>query len=224
MKNHKILFSVFISLAMISAGCQRAASTAPSEVIVTPSVIPTVTSNPAQILIAQTQTAAAGIKPTSAPTKQKTGAPTLAGTGTDSTAVNVVVTVTPTLASTPAPTEIKVPTVTKPVSYKLQDNEDPYCIARRFNLDIGELLSLNSLTTDSKPKTGTVLQMPATNHRWNSGARVLIQHPSSYAVRTGDTVNLIACRFGDVSPEAIIAVNNLQEPYTLSAGQVLNIP
>jgi LysM repeat protein len=43
-------------------------------------------------------------------------------------------------------------------------------------------------------------------------------------VTTGETIYSIACFYGDVSPEAIIAVNQLEEPYDLSPGQALNIP
>jgi len=44
-----------------------------------------------------------------------------------------------------------------------------------------------------------------------------------YTVQAGDTVNSIAIRFG-VDPDQLIALNNLQSPYTLALGQVLTIP
>jgi LysM repeat protein len=40
----------------------------------------------------------------------------------------------------------------------------------------------------------------------------------------GDTIYTIACAFGDVDPNAIIVVNGLESPYTLTPGQVLQIP
>jgi LysM repeat protein len=43
-------------------------------------------------------------------------------------------------------------------------------------------------------------------------------------VSSGETIYSIACYYGDVSPEAIIALNGLEEPYKLTAGQKLNIP
>ena len=48
---------------------------------------------------------------------------------------------------------------------------------------------------------------------------MLNPHPDTYTVEAGDTVYSIACFYGDVSPEAIIAVNQLEEPYELTAGQ-----
>lgn len=124
--------------------------------------------------------------------------------------------------STPLPT-IAVPTLTRPASYTLREGEFPFCIARRFDLDPGALLSLNNLGPNDRPSTGTVLRIPQTGN-WTAGDRSLNPHPTTHTVRAGDTIFTIACFYGAVSPEAIIAVNNLQEPYTLTAGQTLDIP
>ena len=217
-KFHAPLIMLILLMVLLSA-CERAASTAPNVVATEVMIIPTPTSNPAQILIAQTQTAITLKRATKTPTVLKTES-----TVSDSTetAPSIVETITPTVDVTANP--LKIPTLTRPAIYALQDHEDPYCIARRFNLDIGELLSQNSLTTENIPATGTVLILPATNHRWSSGARTLMFHPTSYTVRNGDTLTQIACLFGDVSPEAIIVANQLSEPVTLVAGQVLSIP
>ncbi|HSQ18248.1 MAG TPA: LysM domain-containing protein, partial [Anaerolineales bacterium] len=56
------------------------------------------------------------------------------------------------------------------------------------------------------------------------GDRSLLDHPTNYTVRAGDTIYSIACDFGDVSPDMIILQNALTSPYTLSSGQVLVIP
>jgi len=124
--------------------------------------------------------------------------------------------------STPLPT-IAVPTLTRPAEYTLQEGEFPFCIARRFDLDPQALLSLNNLGPNDLPSAGTVLQIPQTGS-WTAGDRSLRSHPTTYTVQAGQTIHIIACLFGAVSPEAIIAVNNLQEPYDLSAGQMLEIP
>jgi LysM repeat protein len=130
----------------------------------------------------------------------------------------------PTATNTPEPTEIvAVPTVTRPAEYTIHEGEFPYCIARRFNLDPAELLSLNGLADGSVLSPGATLKIPQTG-TWSGEGRVRNPHPTTYTVSAGETIYSIACYFGDVSPEAIIAVNHLEEPYTLSAGQVLNIP
>jgi LysM repeat protein len=129
--------------------------------------------------------------------------------------------------ATPEPPQVAVavPTVTRPATYTLQRGEWPICIARRYDLPIGALLSLNNLSMNSNVSAGTTLQIPQSGN-WDpaNGSRSLRQHPTNYSVQAGDTVNSIACVFGDVSPEAIIAVNDLQSPYTLVAGQTLSIP
>jgi LysM repeat protein len=222
MKTYKRLIIVcLLIMAITLTGCERLASKAPTEMNVTQVlIIPTPTSNPAQIMIAQTQTVAAGEQPSSTPTT----AVSAEANQTSTVAVNIIVTVTPTPIPSPAATQVQIPTLARPITYTLQKNEDPFCVARRFNIDIGEVLSLNNLTTDSKPAEGTTLKIPNSGHFWSSGARMLVQHPASYTVRSGETIYQIACQYGDVSPEAIIAVNGLQEPYTLTAGQILSIP
>jgi LysM repeat protein len=101
--------------------------------------------------------------------------------------------------------------------------DSPYCIARRFNLNIDELLSLNNISPNALLSPGTTLQIPQSG-TWVGEGRVRNPHPTTHTVVSGETIYSIACWYGDVSPEAIIAVNQLEEPYDLSSGQVLNIP
>jgi len=130
----------------------------------------------------------------------------------------------PTPTNTPEPTEnVIIPTVTRPATYTLHEGEFPYCIARRFNLDPADLISVNGLTANELVSPGTTLQIPQTG-TWSGEGRVRNPHPDTYTVSAGETIYSIACYYGDVSPEAIIAANHLEEPYTLTAGQKLNIP
>jgi LysM repeat protein len=126
----------------------------------------------------------------------------------------------------PEPTEVTIPEITRPESYTLQKDEFPYCIARRFDVNITSLLALNGLSTNSVLSPGAVLKIPQ-DSAWNTaahGARSLRAHPATYTVSWNDTIYKIACYYGDVSPEQIIAANDLEAPYTLSQGQVLQIP
>ena len=124
--------------------------------------------------------------------------------------------------NTPMPTVV-VPTVTRPVEYTLMPGEFPFCIARRFDLNQEALLSLNNLGPNDLLDPGTTLQIPQTGN-WEGEGRVRNPHPTTHTVEAGETVYSIACFYGDVSPEAIIAVNMLEEPYDLSPGQTLSIP
>jgi LysM repeat protein len=109
-----------------------------------------------------------------------------------------------------------------PATYTLAQGEYPFCIARRFNVDINELLSLNGLTTNSYTYAGQVLQLPQTGHTF-VGERALKPHPDYYKIQAGDTLNTIACSYGDVSPDMIVLQNNLHSS-DLPAGEVLLIP
>ena len=125
-------------------------------------------------------------------------------------------------------TEVPEPEVLeteRPESYTLVKGEWPICIARRFDLDINTFFSQNGLAMDSRPAVGTVLQIPA-DGTWgaNFGDRSYHSHPDNYVVMAGDTLNTIACYYGDVSPEQIAAKNGLEEPYVITAGQELQIP
>lgn len=125
---------------------------------------------------------------------------------------------------TPEPTRvIVIPTVTRPAEYTLNEGEYIYCIARRFNVDPADLLELNDLDENTLLSPGDTIQIPQTG-TWEGAGRVRNPHPDTYTVDPGDNIYSIACYYGDVSPEAIIAVNELEEPYDLTPGQTLQIP
>jgi LysM repeat protein len=128
-------------------------------------------------------------------------------------------------AAASQPTRAPVPTATPgiPKSYTLQSGEFPYCIARRFNVNPFELLSLNGLSTSSLVRGGTTLRIPQTGNPF-PGQRSLKSHPATYTVKGGENIYEIACMFGEPSPDMIALVNNLPEPFTLTAGQELYIP
>ncbi|MBE0686861.1 MAG: LysM peptidoglycan-binding domain-containing protein [Anaerolineaceae bacterium] len=126
--------------------------------------------------------------------------------------------------SLPSSTAVVVPTATPglPTTYTVQDGEFPYCLARRFNINPNDLVSINNISGFVAP--GTVLTIP-TDSTWPvEFERALIAHPTTYNVLAGDTIYKIACQFGDVDPNDIIFANNLEDPYTLTASQVINIP
>jgi LysM repeat protein len=109
-----------------------------------------------------------------------------------------------------------------PASHTLQPGEFPFCIARRFDVNPYDLLSLNGLSDTTVVQPGTTLRIPQSGS-W-PGDRSLINHPANYTVRAGDTIYSIACAFGDVSPDMIALQNSLSSPFTLNSGQVLVIP
>ncbi|MGB8213172.1 MAG: LysM peptidoglycan-binding domain-containing protein [Anaerolineales bacterium] len=137
------------------------------------------------------------------------------------TVVAGIATDTPMPGTTPA-VIVPTPTPGHPATYTLQSGEFPWCIARRFNVDPNELLSLNGLTDGQTLQPGLVLNIPQTGPF--PGDRALHSHPTTYTVAVNDTFYSIACYFGDVDPSAIAAANNLSLSSTLTTGQTLNIP
>ena len=85
----------------------------------------------------------------------------------------------PTQPAAPTQAPIVVPTATpgRPGSYTLQKGEFPYCIARRFNVDPGELLRINNLSGGSVFVAGMVLTIPQTGNPF-PGSRALLRAPN----------------------------------------------
>lgn len=126
--------------------------------------------------------------------------------------------------SNPPPSQIVMPTSTPgiPKTYVVQSGEFPFCIARRFDVNPIELLSLNGLGSGSIVRPGTELRIPQTGNPFPSN-RSLQPHPTTYTVQAGDTIYTIACAFGEVSPDAIVFANGLTDN-RVTAGQQLYIP
>ena len=214
---------IFLIAVMALASCSRPASKAPAA---TPTIgpgegipVPAGTQTMGMFDAFATQTAIAQLNPPVSEPPTPTPEPLI-----------VVVTDTPaplplvTPAEPPLPLIAPSPTAGLPATYTLQKDEFPYCIARRFDVNPYELLSLNGLSQSQTIfSPGLVLKIPQTGHGF-PGERAWHDHPTTYTVKAGDTIYKVACYFGDVDPLVIAQVNNLEPPYTLTAGDVLNIP
>jgi LysM repeat protein len=142
-----------------------------------------------------------------------------------------LVSTNPALTSTTATATLAVsgtlptsaPVGQRPSSYTLQRGEFPYCIARRFDVNPDELLSLNGLTEGNIYYPNLTLRIPQSGSF--PGTRALRNHPATYTVPSStDSVYGIACLFGDVDPAAIAQANNISVGAALTAGQQLSIP
>jgi LysM repeat protein len=213
-----VIVTMVLAIIVLSA-CELSAATPPPSV---PTIDAPMATLQSELALIATQTALAAWgepvdQPTQPPTVNETELPTPAEVTTDPVPDP---TFTPVI---PTPMPVSSPTPGVPTTYQLQDGEHPYCIARRFNVDQTELLNLNGLSPDARPSVGFVLQIPQTGNPF-VGSRSLREHPTTYTVSAGDTIYAIACLFGAVSPEAIAEANGLSSPYTLTPGQVINIP
>lgn len=122
---------------------------------------------------------------------------------------------------TPLPTIGVV--IGRPAQYTLQEGEFPYCIARRFNVNPEELLTLNGLIDGSIFMPGTTLKIPQSGAF--PGDRALRAHPTTYTVTSSnETFYSIACLFGDVDPASIAQANGIALGSPLTLGQAIKIP
>jgi len=227
-----ILFCIVVMLAVSLAACERnltAPKTAPTTAVpqggVPPGTTPGVTDVIDMIYAQATQTAMAQLTGVAPPPEE---VPALTEPAPEASAVVPVqpatsVPVEPAATATPVPPVVDVPPVEVPTSYTLKGGEFPYCIARRYNLDPGELLRANGMSSASMFYAGMNLQIPQTGKTF-PGNRSLHSHPTTYIVNAGDSLNKIACYFGAVAPESIAYANNMTPPYKLTPGQVLTIP
>ncbi len=232
MKNRPlcVLLITVILLSLVTA-CQKSASKSPASVSTPTSIFPTPLPGSAiDNAMAGTQTAQALANPTNPASPLDTAVPPTEDTSTANTSQPTVAPTSPPVVIAPTatkavPTAIPVPSATpgRPATYTLQSGEFPFCIARRFNVSAADLLAENGLDLNSHPAAGTTLNIPQTG-AWDSGPRALIDHPTTYTVSAGETIYSIACAFGDVDPNSIAIANGLSSPYTLTPGQVLNIP
>ena len=128
----------------------------------------------------------------------------------------------PVVATTAVP---PTPSGPKPSTYMLQKGEFPYCIARRFNVNPSELLSINGLTVEQARiyEPGLTLKIPQSSATFPP-PRALNAHPVSYTTTRVMTVYGVACFFGDVDPAAISSSNTIPDLLNIPAGTTLNIP
>ena len=143
------------------------------------------------------------------------------------------------IATTPAPVTVipggssvtpyvtvYVPTayVGRPATYTLQTGEFPYCIARRFDVNPDDLISINNIPDGGLYYPGRTLTIPQSGSF--PGDRALLPHPDTYTVSGNNDTTLygVACKYGDVDPAAIASSNNLALSSTLTIGQQLSIP
>lgn len=215
MKRSRFLIVMALFVALFLGACTRAASSASDS-----TDIPLEDPIEAIFSVGATLTAQAGGGigvPTSG--TEGIGGGEGEGLGTTATPTSPVATATPTEISTAAPVE----DLAVPSSYTLQKGEFPFCIARRFNINVDTLLNANGLSKNGVFNPGLTLTIPQSAGPF-AGTRALLAHPAQYTVVSGDTFHRIACKYGDVWPENIAQANSLDINDPLSAGQTLQIP
>lgn len=120
---------------------------------------------------------------------------------------------------TPLPTS----EVSVPKTYTLKKGESPFCIARRFDIDINAILDTNGLWLNQYYEAGLELTLPKNAEKFD-GERQLMPHPDTYVVQKGDTFYTIACDFGNIYPVSIAEANGMETSDDLEAGESIFIP
>jgi LysM repeat protein len=235
-----ILTSLLVLAAIALSACQMSYSTVVPEASPSPGgedslfVSPVATTDNAMDMVAEFATGSAiagtsvaltqGTPPSEPQATQETPDGVEITPGSATQASPEATEAPPTEKPTTAPTTI----TSRPATYTLQSGEYPYCIARRYNVDPGELLSLSGLSSNQGNylSPGTVLKIPQSGKQF-PGERALRSHPATYVVgSTSDaqTIYAVACYYGDVDPAAIANANGLSLGAALNTGQQLSIP
>lgn len=102
-------------------------------------------------------------------------------------------------------------------TYTVQSGDTLYKIARQFNTTVGDLISLNNLSSTTL-SVGQVLRIPTNEQEPEEPEQDFI----TYTVKSGDSLWKISQEYG-VSVDAIINANNLTST-SLQIGDVLIIP
>ncbi len=239
---NRILFLILFLLVLGLSGCERSASTPPPPTQAGGYPVPEGTQAPMAVLEQfSTQTAIAAAGGVVAPAAAESSANVASAENQSQPAGEQSAPAEepkPTATAEPQPQVVEEPEPEPqpqpepqvkaeyniPETYTLTNGEFPYCIARRFNIAPAALLSANGLSSSSVTYPGTVLKIPKDAAKFNQGSRSLRQHPTTYTVRAGDTVNSIACLFGDVDPRAIEDANGFSGSYTMNVGSTIQIP
>lgn len=152
-----------------------------------------------------------------------TPTPTNTPTATATATSTATPTETPTVTITP--TETPTPTASGPFVYKVEENDNLFSIADKFDVDVLVLMALNNLTYESIIRVGDELLIPPPNLELPTptplptGMRGKIR----YTVAMGDTLEAIAARFFS-TVDAIVKESKLKNANEIFVGQVLTIP
>jgi membrane-bound lytic murein transglycosylase D len=95
-------------------------------------------------------------------------------------------------------------------------------IAARLNVSVDTLVASNGLHSRHRIREGQILRLPPYEPTARSITRQTPLADGQYQVRPGDTLSVIANRFG-VSEDALLVANGLADKDLIRAGQVLRV-
>ena len=107
--------------------------------------------------------------------------------------------------------------------YKVRRGDTLSRIAKKHGVRTSELVALNHLRSRHRIRVGQVLVLPGGASGSVSVARQPRPSDGTYRVRRGDTISIIARRFG-VSQTELVSANGLRNRHHIAVGQRLTIP
>ena len=108
-------------------------------------------------------------------------------------------------------------------SYKVRRGDTLIGIAGRLGVSVRSLAAANGLSTSHRVIAGRTLTVPGGSRSVAASAGPGVRAATSYTVRTGDTLERIARRFG-VSTSTLARTNGLRSANLVRIGQRLSIP
>ena len=112
---------------------------------------------------------------------------------------------------------------TPDVAYVVERGDSLSVIARRFNTTVGRLVALNQLRSRNRIQIGQRLLLPQDDAVADQTLAELAAQDGQYTVRRGDTISVIASRFG-VSEQQVLSLNGIADRNRIYPGQNLQLP
>jgi len=108
------------------------------------------------------------------------------------------------------------------LQHRVASGDTLWDIARKYDVSVDALVRANGLRSGNFIRVGQVLNLPVDAETARVAASVTAED-GSYAVRRGDTMAVIAKRFG-VTTSALLSANSLSDANRIYVGQSLRIP
>jgi membrane-bound lytic murein transglycosylase D len=123
------------------------------------------------------------------------------------------------------PVDFKFAVQTPDVAYVVVRGDSLSVIARRFNTTVSKLVALNQLPSSNRIAIGQRLLLPQDNvpEQQLVATTSTANEEGIYTVRRGDTVSLIAARYG-VTEQSLLNINGIQDPHRIYPGQRITLP
>ncbi len=153
--------------------------------------------------------------------KEPTPTLTLEPTATQSTATptnTVTITETPTITTTTTPSA--------PFEYVVQEGDNCYALAEKYNVELLVLLAINGFT-GCPIQPGDTIMIPFPGQEMPTPTPIPSDMPRgtriTYTVQVGDNLYIIASKFNS-TVEQIMTINKITDPNNINAGDALIVP